>query len=215
MSGLLPLAADLTRWWVSVYSRGLPEDERAARRAEIDSDLWEHNRFAAEVGQRPADTGVEILTRLLLGIPADLDWRRTLLRSASQRRPWTSQARQITTGGLKMVRRLVTALAIIVTAMIGLFLLLNGFDKLTAEGREAWMLRIGFWEASAGAVLLLGLLATARWPRVGTTLIAVGAVVAVATHFWLAVIGVPLAVVIIAAAVMRARTIESGRLKGA
>jgi peptidoglycan/LPS O-acetylase OafA/YrhL len=215
MSGLLPLATDLTRWWVSVYSRGLPGDERAARRAEIDSDLWEHARFDAEVGQRPADTGVEIVTRLLLGIPADLAWRRALLRSASQRRPWTSQARQITTGGLKMARRLVTALAIIVTAMIGLFLLLNGFDKLTAEGREAWMLRLGFWEASAGAVLLLGLLATARWPRVGTTLIAVGAVVAVATHVWLAVIGVPLAVVIIAAAVMRARTIESGRLKGA
>jgi peptidoglycan/LPS O-acetylase OafA/YrhL len=121
----------------------------------------------------------------------------------------------MTTGGLKVARRLVTALVIIATAMTGLFLLLNGFDKLTAEGREAWMLRIGFWEASAGALLFLGLLATARWPRVGTTLIAVGAVVAVATHFWLAVIGVPLAVVIIAAAVIRARTIDSRRLKGA
>jgi hypothetical protein len=37
MSGLLPLAAD--------------------------SDLWDHARFGAEVGQRPADTGVEILAR--------------------------------------------------------------------------------------------------------------------------------------------------------
>ena len=44
---------------------------------------------------------------------------------------------------------------------------------------------------------------------------AVGAVVAAATHYWLAVIGEPLAVVIIAAAVLRACTIESGRLKGA
>jgi hypothetical protein len=66
MSGLLPLATDLARWWMSVYSRGLPEGERAARRAEIDSDLWDHARFGAEVGQRPADTGVEILARLLL-----------------------------------------------------------------------------------------------------------------------------------------------------
>jgi hypothetical protein len=77
------------------------------------------------------------------------------------------------------------------------------------------MLRIGFWEASAGALLLLALLATARWPRIGTTLTAVGAVVAAATHYWLAVIGEPLAVVIIAAAALRACTIESGRLKGA
>jgi hypothetical protein len=66
MSRLLPLATDLARWWVSVYSRGLPGDERAARRAEIDSDLWDHARFGAEVGQRPADIGVEILARLLL-----------------------------------------------------------------------------------------------------------------------------------------------------
>jgi hypothetical protein len=33
---------------------------------------------------------------------------------------------------------------------------------LTDEGREAGMLRLGFWEASAGALLLLGLLAMAR-----------------------------------------------------
>jgi hypothetical protein len=215
MSGLLPLATDLTRWWVSAYSRGLPEDERAARRAEIDSDLWEHTQFGAEAGQRPADTGFEVLTRLLLGIPADLAWRRALVHSASQQRPWTSQARRITTRGLKMARRLVTALAIIVTATSGLFLVYNGLGMLTDEGREAWMLRFGLWEASAGALLLLGLLATARWPRVGTILIAVGALVAVATHYWMAFIGVPLAVVIIAAAVIRARTIESRRLRGA
>jgi peptidoglycan/LPS O-acetylase OafA/YrhL len=116
---------------------------------------------------------------------------------------------------LKMARRLVTALAIIVTATSGLFLVYNGLGMLTDEGREAWMLRFGLWEASAGALLLLGLLATARWPRVGTILIAVGALVAVATHYWMAFIGVPLAVVIIAAAVIRARTIESRRLRGA
>jgi hypothetical protein len=215
MSGLLPLATDLTRWWVSVYSRGLPENERTARRAEINSDLWEHTHFAAESGQRPTDTGFEILTRLLLGVPADLTWRRALLRSTAQRQPRTSQARQTTTGGLQMARRLVSALTVIMTAMIGLFLLLNGFDKLTAEGREAWMLRLGFWEASAGALLLLGLLTTARWPRVGTILIAVGAVAAAATHPWLAAIGVPVALAIIAAAALRARIIQSRRLKGA
>jgi hypothetical protein len=215
MSGLLPLATDLTRWWVLVYSRGLPEDERAARRAEIDSDLWEHTHFGAEVGQRPADTGFEILARLLLGIPADLAWRRALVHPAAQWRPGTSQAPPITTRGVKMLQRLVAMVAIVLTATTGLFLLYNGLGLLTDEGREAWMLRFGLWETATGVVLLLGLLATARWPRVGTTLIAVGALAAVATHYWMAVIGVPLAVVIIAAAVLRARTIESRRLKGA
>ena len=215
MSGLLPMATDLTRWWVSVYSRGLPEDERAARRAEIDSDLWEHTHFGAEAGQRPADTGFDILTRLLLGIPADLAWRRALVQPAAQRRPGTSQAPPITTRGVKMLRRLVALVAIVLTATTGLFLLYNGLGLLTDEARETWMLRFGLWETATGAVLLLGLLATARWPRVGTTFIALGALVAAATHYWMAVIGVPLAIVIIVAAVMRARTIESRRLQGA
>jgi hypothetical protein len=214
MSGLLPLATDLTRWWVSVYSRGLPADEQAARRAEMDSDLWEHTHLGAESGQRPADTGLEILTRLLLGIPADLAWRRALLHPASQRRPGTSQARRITTRGVTMLQRLVAVVAIVLTATIGLFLLYNGLGMLTDEGREAWMLRFGLWETATGAVLLLGLLATARWPRFGTTLIALGALVAAATHYWMAVIGVPLAIVLIVAAVMRARTIEHRRLQG-
>jgi hypothetical protein len=47
MSGLLPLATGLVCWWMSVYRRGLPEGERAARRAEIGSDLWDHARFGA------------------------------------------------------------------------------------------------------------------------------------------------------------------------
>ena len=215
MSGLLPLATALTRWWVSVYSRGLPEHERSARRAEIDSDLWEHTHFGAESGQRHADTGFEILTRLLLGIPADLAWRRALVHPASQRRPGTSQAPPITTRGVTMLRRLVAVVAIVLTATTGLFLLFNGLGLLTDEGREAWMLRFGLWETATGVVLLFGLLATARWPRVGTTLIALGALVAAATHYWMAAIGVPLAVAIIAAAVLRARAIESRRLKGA
>jgi hypothetical protein len=63
--------------------------------------------------------------------------------------------------------------------------------------------------------MLVGLLVTARWPRVGTALIAVGAVVAAAAHPWFAVVGVPVAVVIIATAVLRTRTIQSRRLKGA
>jgi hypothetical protein len=215
MSGLLPLATDLTRWWVSVYSRGLPEHERAARRAEIDSDLWEHTHVGAESGQRPADTGFEILTRLLLGIPADLAWRRALAHPTSQRRPSTSHERPITTRGITMLRRLVAVVAIVLTATSGLFLLYNGLGMLTDEGREAWMLRFGLWETATGAVLLLGLLATARWPRVGTALIALGALVAAATHYWMAFIGVPLAIVIIVAAVMRARTIQSRHLQGA
>jgi hypothetical protein len=215
MSGLLPLATDLTRWWVSVYSRGLPEHERAARRAEIDSDLWEHTHVGAESGQRPADTGFEILTRLLLGIPADLAWRQALAHPASQRRPSTSHERPITTRGITMLRRLVAVVAIVLTATSGLFLLYNGLGMLTDEGREAWMLRFGLWETATGAVLLVGLLATARWPRVGTALIALGALVAAATHYWMAFIGVPLAIIIIVAAVMRARTIQSRHLQGA
>ena len=39
MSGVL--AITVTRWWTRVYTLGLPADLREARRAEIESDLWE------------------------------------------------------------------------------------------------------------------------------------------------------------------------------
>jgi hypothetical protein len=65
------LAAGFCRLWTAIYTCGLPAKLRAARRAEIDSDLWELQSDAGRSGYVAAS----ILVRLVLGLPNDLLWR--------------------------------------------------------------------------------------------------------------------------------------------
>lgn len=68
-------ATGLTRTWVGLYTTGLGTDDREDRRAEIVSDLWEHQRDAEGEGTRHPLIGLSIIGRVLRGIPADLLWR--------------------------------------------------------------------------------------------------------------------------------------------
>lgn len=74
------LASKVVRGWVRVYTSRLAPPLRERRLDEIESDLWEHRREAKAAGLGSTQTGIEIVGRWLLGIPADLAWRR-----ASQR----------------------------------------------------------------------------------------------------------------------------------
>jgi hypothetical protein len=65
----------LTRRWVRLYTAGLPPEIREARRAELESDLWEQDHEAAAAGVRPTMTAMQVLHRLVRGLPADLSWR--------------------------------------------------------------------------------------------------------------------------------------------
>ena len=71
-------AAAAVRLWTRLYTSGLPVDVRTARRAEIESDLWEF------VHDPDCDDGwhrsVHILLRLMRGVADDLRWRLTLDR---------------------------------------------------------------------------------------------------------------------------------------
>jgi hypothetical protein len=64
------LAVALVRMWTACYTWGLPRDARAARRQEIDSDLWE-----CLDGDDPISSATSLVGRLVLGIPDDLAWR--------------------------------------------------------------------------------------------------------------------------------------------
>ena len=70
-----PLPVSLVRAWVQLYTTGLPPALRAARREEIDADLWEQTREAAVLGGAPSEVRRQVLLRLLLGMPADVSWR--------------------------------------------------------------------------------------------------------------------------------------------
>lgn len=67
--------AELIRRWVDMYTRGMPPPVRAARRDEVEDDLWCHHQEAAEAGRSANALGSEMLVRLLFGVPADLSWR--------------------------------------------------------------------------------------------------------------------------------------------
>jgi hypothetical protein len=73
MSGS-PVAA-VVRGWVSLYTRGLPADARAARRDEIDDDLWCEHAEAATAGRSARSLDADLFLRLLFGLPADISWR--------------------------------------------------------------------------------------------------------------------------------------------
>jgi hypothetical protein len=70
---LLPLVVAVARSWTRVYTRGLPSAHADARRAEIESDLWELQRDA-ERGRVWAPSA-QVVGRLVLGAADDVSWR--------------------------------------------------------------------------------------------------------------------------------------------
>jgi hypothetical protein len=70
---LLTAILAMTRAWLRLYTSGLPADVAIARRAEIDSDLWEmeHDDDLAGTWQHP----IVALRRLTAGMADDVGWR--------------------------------------------------------------------------------------------------------------------------------------------
>ena len=66
------LAAPVARNWVAVYTLGLPPSVRDARRAELQSDLWEQRLEIRSGTSNSLAKGV--LARVLGGVPADILW---------------------------------------------------------------------------------------------------------------------------------------------
>ena len=69
----LSLATWIVHAWTRVYTQGLPSAEQRARRAEIESDLWEFEHDPDE--PKGGWAAIQVATRLIAGIPEDLAWR--------------------------------------------------------------------------------------------------------------------------------------------
>jgi hypothetical protein len=78
-------SAHIVRWWARRYTASLDQTTGAIRRAEIDSDLAEHDQFRRETGWPTSQIGRERLRRTLTGVPADIGWRHDQLRVLSRR----------------------------------------------------------------------------------------------------------------------------------
>jgi hypothetical protein len=68
-------SARMVRRWVGLYTRGLPAKIRGDRRDEIEDDLWSQLTDAVASGRSNRSVSVEMVARLLFGIPADVTWR--------------------------------------------------------------------------------------------------------------------------------------------
>jgi hypothetical protein len=94
------VAAAIVRAWTRTYTSGLPAELRDARRDEIESDLWES---AHDPGPSSRMAAVQMIARMLIGMPDDVGWR-------------NEQA------GRRVARRWSVALAIGVVAVVALWL---------------------------------------------------------------------------------------------
>ena len=76
-----PLVGDrLVDRWTRLYTRRLDDETARARRDEIASDRYDHIAAARAAGLTSAATSRALAARMLLGVPADLSWRRHHLR---------------------------------------------------------------------------------------------------------------------------------------
>lgn len=172
-------AATLTRTWVKAYTRGIPTELRDRRRAEVDSDLWEQSRDDRHGGRPRFETSLEIVVRLLLGVPADLSWR---LEHTSPKR----SATRIYQGSRTMLQ---TASKHAIPVLVGLlsaayFAMAFGVgiagEDMSLGARFLWGTAIGI----AGFLLAAGLLELRRAPRRASIAIGAGAILGGAATFW-------------------------------
>jgi hypothetical protein len=177
------------RWcrrWLRCYTRRLPADVAARRRAEVESDLWEHEQEARAAGVSRRAFSVDVVGRVLSGMPADLAWRRGVRRAG--RTPPTVRGAWL----VAPHSRLETWFLVLVAVDVAIALaLLPGI----AVGQVSGLVEgIGFdagtllWAAAtfACAVTLgLGLAWRQRRPLVALGLITLGAAAPAITWFWL------------------------------
>jgi hypothetical protein len=69
------LASSLTKWWVSIYTRGLPQEVKNARLEELRSDVWESTNDPNLLLEGSTKTAWRLLSRLVFGVPQDIAWR--------------------------------------------------------------------------------------------------------------------------------------------
>jgi hypothetical protein len=174
VSSRLPdVAEGLTRGWVRLYTLGLEPVLRTMRRAELESDLWEHRQWSTTEGRRPGRLAVEIVERLLAGMAADLSWR------VEHRRLRRQEIRPL--GGGIMIgllkRHGMMALTVALGVLtISLAIAAAAFGDVQRSQVAAMLV--------AGLVLLGGLVAMRRGLRGGRTAVALGAIVPGALLVW-------------------------------
>ena len=190
MSGLPDdRSARLVRWWARRYTAGLDQTTTAFRRAEIDSDLAEHDRYRHETGWPASRIGRERVRRLLAGVPADIGWRHDRL-CVRARRGVTSIMLPVTTVAQLLLAAYYVAFAAYLLGSSALAdqqiwgrFPLQGFDDYADEAGASG---VAFIVAALGLSLALAAVARPVSPVLANAVTLPSAVLAV-MFFWLGV----------------------------
>lgn len=189
MNCILAVALGTVRGWTRIYTAGLPTYLRENRRAEIASDLWEHQRLAEREGSNDVQMAIEMLLRLVMGIHADVAWR------------LECGARARLEKGSRPMHVITIQKSVAVTA--GLLILmafgLAASNFWSVEGTTVEPLG-RFWAGMLGVVpavlMMVGLLLSGRAPRAGGLILFLGAISFAVLMWWTIII--PLTAVLLA-----------------
>lgn len=207
-------AATLVRRWVDVYTRGMATELRDARRAEIESDLWAQSEEADMLGRAPLSVGIEMVTRLALGIPADILWRQSHRRANDDSSMKEVTVREPISHRALTVFGVVWAGLFVVLASIGLVAIQRNANADPAG--DVWIASVMALTIIVGAAIaLIGLLRVGRTPIAGRAMALAGAAIAGLTTlillYWMWVVAIVLALPLAIIGVVRARqVIEAG-----
>jgi hypothetical protein len=175
---LLSFTERAVRFWVHLYTAGLPSMVRDHRRAEIESDLWEEVADAANGRSEDPAVPALVLVRMLLGVPSDLAWR---LEAAAESR--AEKAPEAASWQLRLDRWGFFSVGVLLFlfSLVGSAGLWMGHPVTLSEMARS----------SAAALLMLNGLALAagmslirRWPHAGAGLVVVGAVLFAMAWYW-------------------------------
>lgn len=165
------------RGWVGFYTLGLPRPMRERRRTEVVGDLADETLDAIRHGDQSVLLRQRLI-RLLMGIPADLSWRLIDAPAAARQlygpAPWVP------------LTRWTLALTGVVAMIEGGGLAIVTLPALTGQVRpDLWpgWGPVGF--AIGSAVVLVGVLLSVFWPRLGAAVIAPGALIGLFAAPWL------------------------------
>jgi hypothetical protein len=176
-SSLLHMVSQITLAWVALYTRGVPAEFRERRQAELESDVWEHAFNREGENDTAWKRALQMIGRLISGIPADLMWRAELISlnhsSTASRRPVMFHSR--------LDRFLLGAIV-----LLALFAIFNGvgiaFDNDMGDYAGLW----GVFFVIPAITILTGLVAMRRsHPRLGGTLVVLGAAANIGVYSWL------------------------------
>ena len=190
--------------WCTWYTRGLADDVATERHDEIAADLHDHRVDALRRDEPAGRHARAVVTRALLGAPADLSWRSHQLRIARSAR---RQEKQMSVSSRRDARTTVAYVLgglVVAWSTVSAGMLWNLVSATSNDEDRVWGLAVGLTGLVCLGLSVWALTALTRRPRAAAGALAFSAVVTTVWMTWVLVVvavGVAIAVFFVVYAV--------------